>query len=555
MKKVISVQFLPSCDITSMSNVVDEQWMCVLFLGETVLHVAAIKGDYQLAKTSIEKGLDIHSRDYCGWQPLHEACNHGNLAIVELLLDSGADINDPGGPHCRGMTPLHDAVQNAHVDVVKLLVSRGASVSQRNKDGHTPLDIILHASQGDDEDDDEDDPEVAEVREQLTRILRSATNSRKSQPTALRRRDKLELSDDSDIETLPDLSGTTRTEEISRKRKSSLLDLDSDEDDSSRSSINLCRNKGKSAKVSKNSVLGSDDESQNRYDGKVLESQDRTSEISDGTIFRNDSDHSETSRDSISDLDVVRDNSEDLIGLDSDPIDVPNLICVDPVTGGTQKESPVSESQPALIPENEYMSSTDGWLVDDMPKKSGKRKRSGNLLSMLGGSVSPHDNLCKRSNSSYTVNRKSDNSRRVSSTQRAQGISTGRSRNRLRQSRLNVMVSSSTPNEFLDNTPSEDATTLLSSGVASFPDVPMRLRVKVKDKMFLIPCPNVSGERKTIKWLAEQVSWFVGFFFALETNHSPSDLHISGNNSLSFRYWLKTCAIPIYHRRSCAIPS
>ncbi len=118
-------------------------------------------------------------------------------------------MNDPGGPHCRGMTPLHDAVQNGHIDVVKLLVSRGASVNRRNKDGQTPLDIVLRSNQQDDEDDesDDDDPEVAEVREKLTRILRNATNSGKSQPsTTLRRRDKLELSDESDVESSQDLS-------------------------------------------------------------------------------------------------------------------------------------------------------------------------------------------------------------------------------------------------------------------------------------------------------------------------------------------------------------
>ncbi len=73
-------------------------------------------------------------RDHCGWTPLHEACNHGYLEVVQTLLDNGAAINDPGGTHCGGVTPLIDAVINGHTDVVSLLVERGADLSVRNSE-------------------------------------------------------------------------------------------------------------------------------------------------------------------------------------------------------------------------------------------------------------------------------------------------------------------------------------------------------------------------------------------------------------------------------------
>lgn len=54
------------------------------------------------------------------------------LGVVALLLDSGANINDPGGAFCDGVTPLHDALSCGHFEVARLLVQRGASVNVRN---------------------------------------------------------------------------------------------------------------------------------------------------------------------------------------------------------------------------------------------------------------------------------------------------------------------------------------------------------------------------------------------------------------------------------------
>jgi len=53
---------------------------------------------------------------------------------ARVLVTKGANVNDPGGAHCQGVTPLHDAAQNGHIEIVRLLVEHGASLL--NKDKH-----------------------------------------------------------------------------------------------------------------------------------------------------------------------------------------------------------------------------------------------------------------------------------------------------------------------------------------------------------------------------------------------------------------------------------
>lgn len=99
--------------------------------------------------------------------PLHEAANHGYTEIVELLLDSGATINDKGGTGCEGklinrlnsgtlhyncifspkltitgFTPLHDACGNGVLPVVELLLNRGANATLKNDRGETALQTL-----------------------------------------------------------------------------------------------------------------------------------------------------------------------------------------------------------------------------------------------------------------------------------------------------------------------------------------------------------------------------------------------------------------------------
>ena len=70
--------------------------------------------------------------------PLHIACNNNYLKIVEILLDTGADVN---ATRYDGKTPLHVACSrnDCELNMVKLLVTRGADIHATDIDKCTPI--------------------------------------------------------------------------------------------------------------------------------------------------------------------------------------------------------------------------------------------------------------------------------------------------------------------------------------------------------------------------------------------------------------------------------
>jgi len=63
---------------------------------------------------------------------LHLAAYFGVKAIVQLLLEKGADVN---AAHGDGWTPLYEASQNGHIEIFKLLAARrkGANIAAADR--------------------------------------------------------------------------------------------------------------------------------------------------------------------------------------------------------------------------------------------------------------------------------------------------------------------------------------------------------------------------------------------------------------------------------------
>jgi hypothetical protein len=63
--------------------------------GSSSLHLAAGKGNLHVVKVLLEDGKHDHLvnvKDANGWTPLNEAIKHGDMEMIRLMVDKGADF-------------------------------------------------------------------------------------------------------------------------------------------------------------------------------------------------------------------------------------------------------------------------------------------------------------------------------------------------------------------------------------------------------------------------------------------------------------------------------
>lgn len=111
--------------------------------GCSPLHLAVISGNSDVVRILVGGGADLNARDRQGSAPLLYAASHP--ALTRILLEAGADVNQPGDGE---RTPLHEAVQAGHPDVVKLLLDHRADRGARSRRGETPLELARRLKRG-----------------------------------------------------------------------------------------------------------------------------------------------------------------------------------------------------------------------------------------------------------------------------------------------------------------------------------------------------------------------------------------------------------------------
>lgn len=136
----------------------------------SLLHAAAVEGQWEIAEFLIAKGAAVDQRDrgLLGNTPLMYACFHGHRDTAALLIAKGAQVNARNRQEPlkavlsfmekndnetaawlkkyidqfkekRGNSPLHLAVASGSKETVALLLEHNAEINAIGEWGHTPL--------------------------------------------------------------------------------------------------------------------------------------------------------------------------------------------------------------------------------------------------------------------------------------------------------------------------------------------------------------------------------------------------------------------------------
>ena len=105
-------------------------------MGRTPLSRAAEWGHKAIVQSLIEQGAEVDSKDNKGRTPLSWAAEKGEEAKIRLLIKQGAEVDSKDN---RGRTPLSWAVELGEEAVIELLIEHGAKADSKDNEGRTPL--------------------------------------------------------------------------------------------------------------------------------------------------------------------------------------------------------------------------------------------------------------------------------------------------------------------------------------------------------------------------------------------------------------------------------
>ena len=105
--------------------------------GHTVLHIAVLTGEVEKVKVILERRPHLEPlTSNKKYTPLHTAVIYDQGAVIEALLDAGANIEATAQ---NGLTSLHLAAMKGHAGATSVLLRRGASVHTTEVNGATAL--------------------------------------------------------------------------------------------------------------------------------------------------------------------------------------------------------------------------------------------------------------------------------------------------------------------------------------------------------------------------------------------------------------------------------
>ncbi|KAG8552345.1 hypothetical protein GDO81_004482 [Engystomops pustulosus] len=144
----------------------------------TALHRACSEGHLAIVEKLIDAGADLEFRDMLESSAIHWTCRGGSVEVLKLLLNKGAKINakdkllstplhvavrtgqydcaehliaceaDLNAKDLEGDTPMHDGVRLNRYKMMRLLILYGANLTIKNCAGKTPMELVLQWQNG-----------------------------------------------------------------------------------------------------------------------------------------------------------------------------------------------------------------------------------------------------------------------------------------------------------------------------------------------------------------------------------------------------------------------
>jgi ankyrin repeat protein len=114
------------------------------------IHIAIRKQETSVVDALIAAGANLEVR-LDGFPPLISAIIYGNIDIVYMLIEAGADVHaeDRSDFLGAGSTALWWAARRGDIEVISLLLAKGAKVDKRSIEGWTPLFAAAHYNKPD----------------------------------------------------------------------------------------------------------------------------------------------------------------------------------------------------------------------------------------------------------------------------------------------------------------------------------------------------------------------------------------------------------------------
>lgn len=112
--------------------------------GFQALGLACFFDHADVVEVLVNSGAHVNdaSQNFQKVAPLHSAAAADNARVCRLLLEHGASVN---APQQGEFTPLHAAAQNGNVEMAVLFLQHGAEVNARTSQGLTPLSMAKSA--------------------------------------------------------------------------------------------------------------------------------------------------------------------------------------------------------------------------------------------------------------------------------------------------------------------------------------------------------------------------------------------------------------------------